>query len=282
MVKLFSSLSRRSRRWVYPFLSLAMAVLLVVGQPVVAQAISWGDLILRGIQVIQLSSMSDRQEVEIGKQINQELIGKGKFKLYRDPRITQYVDSIGQRLAVQSRRPNLPYTFQVVDDSKVNAFATMGGFVYVNTGLLKLAENEAELASVMGHEIAHVAAKHSLKQAKEMAIASGLAGAAGVNRNLLINIGVELVLRRPHSRQAEYEADQLGLQNLQQAGYAPSAMVSFMKKLMGTSPIPTFLSTHPATEDRVTRLQQAIDPAQLNAGEGLDTVSYRERVRPLS
>ncbi|MBL1173870.1 M48 family metallopeptidase [Pantanalinema sp. GBBB05] len=282
MVKLFSSLSRRSRRWVYPFLSLAMVVLLVVGQPVVAQAISWGDLILRGIQVIQLSSMSDQQEVEIGKQINQELVGKGKVKLYRDPRITQYVETIGQRLAVQSRRPNVPYTFQVVDDSKVNAFATMGGFVYVNTGLLKLAENEAELASVMGHEIAHIAAKHSLKQAKEMAIASGLAGAAGVNRNLLINIGVELALRRPHSRQAEYEADQLGLETMRQAGYAPSAMVSFMKKLMGTSPIPTFLSTHPATEDRVTRLQQAIDPAQLNIGDGLDTVSYRERVRSLS
>lgn len=282
MVKLFSSLSRRSRRWVYPFLSLVMVALLVVGQPVVAQAISWGDLILRGIQVIQLSSMSDRQEVEIGKQINQELVSKGRVKLYRDPRISQYVETIGQRLAAQSRRPNVPYTFQVVDDSGVNAFATMGGFIYVNTGLLKLADNEAELASVMGHEIAHVAAKHSLKQAKEMAIASGLAGAAGVNRNLLINIGVELALRRPHSRQAEYEADQLGLENLRQAGYAPSAMVSFMKKLMGTSPLPTFLSTHPATGDRVTRLQQAIAPNQLEAGDGLDTVSYRERVRSLT
>lgn len=282
MVKLFSSLSRRSRRWVYPFLSLVMVALLVVSQPVVAQAISWGDLILRGIQVIQLSSMSDRQEVEIGKQINQELVSKGRVKLYRDPRISQYVETIGQRLAAQSRRPNVPYTFQVVDDSGVNAFATMGGFIYVNTGLLKLADNEAELASVMGHEIAHVAAKHSLKQAKEMAIASGLAGAAGVNRNLLINIGVELALRRPHSRQAEYEADQLGLENLRQAGYAPSAMVSFMKKLMGTSPLPTFLSTHPATGDRVTRLQQAIAPNQLEAGDGLDTVSYRERVRSLT
>lgn len=259
-----------------------MVALLVVGQPVVAQAISWGDLILRGIQVIQLSSMSDRQEVEIGKQINQELVSKGRVKLYRDPRISQYVETIGQRLAAQSRRPNVPYTFQVVDDSGVNAFATMGGFIYVNTGLLKLADNEAELASVMGHEIAHVAAKHSLKQAKEMAIASGLAGAAGVNRNLLINIGVELALRRPHSRQAEYEADQLGLENLRQAGYAPSAMVSFMKKLMGTSPLPTFLSTHPATGDRVTRLQQAIAPNQLEAGDGLDTVSYRERVRSLT
>jgi predicted Zn-dependent protease len=259
-----------------------MVVLVVVGQPVVAQAISWGDLILRGIQVIQLSSMSDRQEVEIGKQINDQLISTGKAKIYRDPAITQYVDTIGQRLAAQSRRPNLPYTFQVVNDSSVNAFATMGGFVYVNTGLLKLADNEAELASVMGHEISHIAAKHSLKQAKEMAIASGLVGAAGVNRNLLVNIGVELALRRPHSRNAEYEADQLGLETMRQAGYAPSAMVSFMKKLMGTSPIPTFLSTHPATADRVARLQQMIDPAQLNLGDGLDTVSYRERVRSLT
>ncbi|MGI0487793.1 M48 family metallopeptidase [Pantanalinema rosaneae CENA516] len=282
MVKLFSSFSRRSRRWIHPLLSVTMAVLVIVGQPIVAQALPWGDLILRGIQVIQLSSMSDRQEVEIGKQINQELIGKGRVRLYRDSRVTQYVDSIGQRLAVQSRRPNLPYTFQVVDDSGVNAFATMGGFIYVNTGLIKLAENEAELASVLGHEIAHVAAKHSLRQAREMAIASGVAGAAGVNRNILVNIGVELALRRPHSRQAEYEADQLGLENLRQAGYAPSAMVSFMRKLMGTSPIPTFLSTHPATSDRVTRLQQAIGPNQLDAGDGLDTVSYRERIRPLS
>jgi len=279
MFSFLPSRSRGRRRWVYPLLSVAIALGLCLGQPLVARAISWGDLILRGIQVVQLSNLSDQQEVQLGQQINQEVTQS--VRLYRDPVVTQYVKDIGQRLAAKSERPKIPYTFQVVDDRSVNAFATMGGFVYVHTGLLKLADNEAQLASVMGHEIGHIVARHSVKQMKETAIASGVAGAAGLDNSTAVKIGVELALRRPHSRRAEFEADQLGLKTLGRAGYAESAMVAFMSKLLTQSSPPTFLSTHPATADRIARLRQSVDPA-LVKGDGLDSVSYRAKMRSLS
>jgi predicted Zn-dependent protease len=282
MLKQLPLFFRRPRRWIYPLLSFAVVAGLWLGQPIVAQAISWGDLILQGIQVIQLSNVSDQQEVQLGRQINNELVRR-QIRLHRDPRLQEYVSQIGQRLASNSTRPNIPYTFQVVDDSSVNAFATMGGFVYVNTGLMKLADNEAQLASVMAHEIGHVASRHALKQMKEAAIAQGVASLAGVNRNVLVGIGVDLALKRPNSRNDEFEADRSGLQTLGQAGYAQSAMVAFMTKLLKNSAsVPTFLSSHPATADRVARLKQAIDPARGNTGDGLDNAAYRSRIQRLA
>jgi predicted Zn-dependent protease len=277
----FSCLSNRLHRWVYPLVSLTVALSITLGQPLIAQSLPWGDLIFRGIQIIQISNVSDQQEVQLGRQINDELVRK-QVRLYRDPRVQQYVDEIGQRLAANSTRTNIPYTFQVVDDSSVNAFATMGGFVYVNTGLMKLADNEAQLASVMGHEIGHITNRHALKQMKDMAIAQGVATLAGVDRNTLVNLGVDLALRRPNSRNDEFEADQLGLRTLTRSGYAPSAMVAFMRKLLRQSSVPTFLSTHPATSDRISRLSQAIDNSRENSGGGLDNATYRAKIRMLS
>lgn len=281
MVKFRSHLAQLWHRRKYTAIALVVSLVLILGQPLVAYSISWGDLLFRGIQVLQLSNISDRQEVEIGRQINEQLISQ-KIRLYRDPQVTQYVEQIGQRLARTSKRPDLPYTFQVVDDRGVNAFATMGGFVYVNTGLLRLAANEAELASVMAHEIGHVAGRHAVKQLRETAIASGLVGAAGLDRNVAARIGVELAFRRPNSRRDEYDADLLGLNNLTQAGYAPIAMVDFMQKLLRSSSVPTFLSTHPGTSERIERLQQALPTGSSEYGDGLDPALYRARLRSLS
>ncbi len=277
----FPPLLKRFHRWVYPFISLTVVLGITLGQPLLARSLPWGDLIFRGIQIIQISNVSDQQEVQLGRQINDELV-RSQIRLYRDPRVQQYVDEIGQRLAAHSTRPNIPYTFQVVNDSSVNAFATMGGFVYVNTGLIKLADNEAQLASVMAHEIGHIANRHALKQMKEIAIAQGITTLAGLDRNTLVNLGVELALRRPNSRNDEFEADQLGLRTLAKAGYAESAMVAFMKKLLKQPSVPTFLSTHPATADRIARLNQAIDTSRQNVGDGLDSAAYRSKIRMLS
>jgi predicted Zn-dependent protease len=255
-----------------------VALTLVISQPLVVRAISWGDLLLRGIQVLQLSNLSDQQEVELGQQINQQLISQ-KIQIYQNSEVTQYINQIGQRLAAESLRPRIPYRFQVVNDRNVNAFATMGGFVYLNTGLLMLADNEAQLASVIAHEIGHIAGRHAVKQMKETAIASGLVGAAGMNRNTAVNIGVELAFRRPNNRRDEYDADMLGLQTMRQAGYAQLAMVDFMTKLLQSSSVPTFLSTHPATSERITRLKQAI--TQTDYGNGLNNAAYRARLRSL-
>ncbi|MBE9127536.1 MULTISPECIES: M48 family metallopeptidase [unclassified Coleofasciculus] len=268
------------RRLLYPFVSVALALSLIVGTPQVSQAISWFDLIFQGVQIIQLSNISDRQEVEIGGQINKQLVGN-QFQLYRNSDINRYVDQIGQRLAQESPRPNIPYTFQIVRDDSINAFATMGGYVYVTTGLLAAADNEAEVASVLAHETGHITERHSIKQMRQTAIARGVAVAAGLDRSTLVNLGVELALRLPNSREDEFEADQVGLNILRQAGYAPSAMVKFMEKLNSRRSVPSFLSTHPATQDRINALKQAIEPTEANTGMGLNESAYKAKIRPL-
>lgn len=269
------------RRWVYPILSLLVMVGICLGQPMVSQAISWGDLIRGGIQIIQgvqLGNLNDRQEQELGQQINQELTSR-QVRIVRDSSLTDYVNNIGQRLARNSTRPNITYTFQVVDDDSVNAFATMGGFVYVNRGLVRTADNEAQLASVIGHEIGHITGRHAIKQMRSTAIQRGLLAAGGLDRSTAVNIGVELALRRPNSRRDEFEADELGLRMLSRAGYAQSEMIAFMQKLLNSRSVPTFLATHPATSDRITRLRQMISANPTNGRDGLDTTSYRSRVQ---
>jgi beta-barrel assembly-enhancing protease len=280
MLKGFWLTCRRScGRGIYLFLSVIVAAGICVISPQPTQAFSLPELILRGIQVIQLSNMSDRQEVTVGRQINQQLTSR-EFRIDRDRATTAYINRIGQRLAQESDRPDIPYTFQVIDDNNINAFATMGGFVYVNRGLMAAADNEAELASVIAHEIGHISARHSIKQMRQMAIASGVASATGLDGSKAVQIGVELALRRPHSRQAEYEADQLGLQTMGRSGYAQSGMVDFMKKLLNKPSPPSILSTHPATSDRIAAISQAIDP-DLASGEGLNNAAYKLEMRRL-
>ncbi|MEB3882953.1 M48 family metallopeptidase [Lyngbya sp. CCY1209] len=275
MSKHFSSGIRRClRRWFYPLLSVSVALAIGLSSLPPAQAFSWQDLIFRGIQVIQLSTLSDRQEVELGEQIDGELVG-GEIRLLRNREATAYIDRIGQQLARAGDRPDIPYTFQVVDDPEINAFATMGGFVYVNKGLMLAADNEAELASVIAHEIGHIVGRHSVEQMRRMAIAQGVASVAGIDSNMAVQIGVELALRRPHSRSAEYEADRLGVEALVRAGYDGRAAVDFLAKLLGGGSPPTFLSTHPATGDRIEALEREIDGTATASGAGMDTATYR-------
>ncbi|MBG0745459.1 MAG: M48 family metalloprotease [Planktothrix agardhii KL2] len=265
------------RRWLYPVISITLSLSIVLSSTVATLAIPLPELIFRGIQVIQLSNLSARQEIAIGEQINQELLSK-QVKLFRNQEAQSYINQIGQRLVQASDRPNIPYTFRVIDDSSVNAFATMGGFVYVNTGLIAAASNEAELASVMAHEIGHIAGRHAIKQMRQAAVAAGVATAVGADQNKLVQIGVELALNRPKSREAEYEADRMGLATLARAGYAPRGAVDFMAKLLKSGSPPTILSTHPATGDRISAMQRLLDPSQVNSGDGLDSNSYRATV----
>jgi predicted Zn-dependent protease len=282
MLDFFSLLNRQlRRRWLYGLMATLVSFSLILTTPQPGHAVSILELLLRGVQIIQLSTLSDRQEVSLGKQINDQLLSSD-VELYTDRAVNNYVNDIGQALVPFSDRPNLPYTFQVVDSDQVNAFATMGGYVYVTTGLMKAADNEAQLASVIGHEIGHIASRHSLEQMRQMALAQGVISAAGVDRNAAVNIGVELALRRPNSRQDEFEADQRGLETLRQAGYAPRAMVDFMQKLLNQGSLPTFLSTHPAVSDRIDALNRTIDPATATTGLGLDSNAYRSRISKLT
>jgi predicted Zn-dependent protease len=154
----------------------------------------------------------------------------------------------------------------------------MGGYVYVNRGLIRAADNEAQLASVMSHEIGHITGRHAIRQMRSAAIQRGLLAGAGLDRSAAVNIGVELALRRPNSRNDEYDADDRGLRTLTRAGYAQSEVVAFMQKLLGSRSVPTFLATHPATSDRITRLRQRINASPSSGRAGLDVSSYRSRI----
>ncbi|MDB9316490.1 MULTISPECIES: M48 family metallopeptidase [Cyanophyceae] len=269
------------RRWFYPLISVVVALTLCLSTPMPGNAFDIRSLLFQGIQVIQMSNMSDRQEVDLGKQMNQQL-QSGDIRFSRNSQINRYVEQIGQRLVANSSRPNLPFTFQVVEDDAINAFATLGGFVYIHTGLIKAAENEAELASVIGHEIGHITGRHLVQQMRQRAIANGVASAAGLERNAAVGIGLELALNRPRSRQDEFDADHRGLLAMTEAGYAPSGMVSFMQKLMQKrGSIPAFLSTHPGTSDRINALQNSINAQPSKQRDGLDNAAYRANIRSI-
>jgi predicted Zn-dependent protease len=236
------------------------------------------DLIFQGIQVIQLSNLSDQQEVALSERINQQLLAK-EFHLRNDPVITRYVNRVGQQLVPFSGRPQIPYHFQVIQDPQINAFSTMGGYVYITTGLLAVADNEAQVASVLGHEIGHISARHAVEQMRQQAIVSGVANAASLDRDQAVNMGVELAVSRPNSRHDEFEADQLGLSTLNRAGYAPSAMPAFLEKLTRYPSSPTFLSTHPAVPDRINALNHLIQVNHLVGSRGLDKAGYQTTIR---
>lgn len=269
------------------FAATALATSIAITSPNPAQAIPLRDLIFRGIQVIQLSNLSDQQERQLGEQIHRNLLNQG-MRLHRGSTLNRYVDRIGQRLVdAGAKRRRVAYRFQVVEDSRVNAFATMGGRVYVTTGLIKVADNEAQLASVIGHEIGHIDRKHLVKQIRKTMVAQGLTTAiTGSNRSQVANIGVNLLVSRPQSRSDEYDADREGLRILRSAGYATSAMPAFMRKLVSSRSTPTFLSTHPAVPDRIVRLEKEIQSGPKNECDrnpdlsscGLSQSRYRQVV----
>ncbi|MEM6450696.1 MAG: M48 family metallopeptidase [Cyanobacteria bacterium P01_D01_bin.105] len=281
MQKLLDIKSRAYRRLIYGLISLTLVIGIGISTAQPSQA-GWLDFLIQGVQVYQLSNMSDSQEVDLGKGINQQLVNSGQVNIYRDSTLTGYVNEIGQKLAPVSDRPNIPYTFQVVNDNSVNAFATMGGYVYVTTGLMAAADNEAELAGVIGHEIGHIAGRHAVKQMRQAAITQGITGALGVNRDRLVNIGTQVALQLPASRSDEYEADVHGFESMGRAGYDQSGMVTFMQKLVRSGGQPEFLSTHPNAQNRVAALQERLNTNALpNANYGLNESAYSARVSSL-
>ena len=268
------------RRCLYPFISVSVALTVCLSTPLSSKAIGFSDLIRvlpQVTQIFNLSNISDRQEVDLGQQMNQEI--QQEVRISPNSQLNNYVEQIGRRLAANSTRPNIAYTFQVVEDPAVNAFATAGGFIYVNTGLLKTADNEAEVASVLAHEMGHIEGKHLIKQMRQQAITSGVATVSGLDKSKAVGIGVQLALNLPRSRQDEFDADKRGLANITRTGYAQSAMVSFMKKLQGSSSVPAFLSTHPGASDRVISLQNQIKNQPSRQNYGLDNPVYQSKMR---
>jgi predicted Zn-dependent protease len=209
-----------------------------------------------------------QREIALGKQAAMEV--EKTAKMINDPVVTEYVNRVGQNL-VRNSDAKVPFTIKVIDSDEINAFALPGGFFYVNSGLVLRADEEAELAGVMGHEIAHVAARHGTKTATKgeiMQLATiplillGPGGWAGYGLYEGLNLAIPMSYLK-FTRDAEREADFLGLQYMYKAGYDPNAFVSFFEKIEAEErrhpgSIPKVFSTHPPTPDRVQKAQEEI------------------------
>jgi predicted Zn-dependent protease len=215
-----------------------------------------------------LNFYSIEHEIALGKQLAQEVDRQAKF--VTDPVVNEYVNRVAQNL-VRNSDAQVPFTVKVIDSDVVNAFALPGGFFYVNSGLVLHADEEAELAGVMAHEIAHVCARHGTKQATKGEIIQ-LASIpamifipyswAGYAIYQGMNFAIPMTFLK-FSRDAEREADYLGLEYMYKAGYDPNAFVTFFEKVTAQEKkqpgtIPKAFSTHPPTPDRIEAAQKEI------------------------
>src|SRR5215211_2111906 len=209
--------------------------------------------------IIAKMSGSTEKEVRLGRELAAEVDRQAKF--VDDPAITEYVNRVGQNVVLHSDA-KVPFTIKVIDTDEVNAFALPGGFFFVNKGLILAADNEAELAGVMAHEIAHVAARHAMEnQGKMQAIQYGLLGTilfgGGIAGAIAQNAGgfAQLLSFMQFSRGAESEADVLGVQYLYASGYDPTAMATMFEKLSAKNKkkpgtLSKIFATHPQSIDR--------------------------------
>src|SRR6266481_775983 len=228
-----------------------------------------------------LNFYSLEREMALGRQLAEEVDRSTKF--VDDPLVKEYVNRIGQNL-VRASDARVPFTFKVIDSEEVNAFALPGGFLYVNLGLILLADEESELAGVMAHEIAHVCARHETRSATKSEIARlattslilfGPGGWAGFAIYTGLKVGVPLTFLK-FSRSAESEADYLGLQYLFKAGYDPNAFTIFFERVASeTSPgkFATMFSSHPPTRNRMKAIQREIETILPPRDQYIETTS---------
>lgn len=230
--------------------------------------------------------ISTEQEIAIGRAGVQQLLQDPKHKLYENPQVTSYVTGIGRLMAKHADRPELPWTFYVLDSADRNAMALPGGFIFVTTGALQAMENEAQLAGVLGHEVAHVAARHGVDQIKRTLVAQGIVisalGTSPEAAQIAGTVVAELVLRG-YGREAELESDRLGVRYMAQEGYAPQQLGAFLRILAQGGDTPGWLApltTHPPVDQRVARLDQVIVSQKLK-GNKLEPREFKAATGPL-
>ena len=229
----------------------------------------------------ELSFMSEEKEIQVGRELDAQV--RQEMGLYGDNELQRYVQDLGMRMARGSQRPNLPWSFAVVDSPAVNAFALPGGFIYITRGILAYLDNEAQLAGVLGHEIGHVTARHSAQQ-----YTRGMGASLGV---LVGSIFVPEI--RPFSdlaegglgvlflkfgRDDELQADALGAEYTAAGGWDADEVPAFLTTLARIAEttdrngVPNWLSTHPQPENRAARAEEAVKKVRTAGEEGSPTV----------
>lgn len=212
----------------------------------------------------ELMLISEQEEITLGKQTDGEI--RAEYGTYTDQKMDDYVQKVGQTMTSHTHRPHLTYHFAVLDTPVANAFAVPGGYIYVTRGILAMMNSEAELAVVLGHELGHVNARHSVAKLSQLMLAQvGLEAAGTISETFaklsgVASVGVQLLFLK-FSRDDEREADALGVQYSRSGGYNPGEMVDFFTSLerlgdlSGGHSLPGFLSTHPLTKERIQNVK---------------------------
>ena len=234
----------------------------------------------------ELSLVSESQEIQMGRESDPQIVST--FGLVEDEALQSYVAGIGRRLAGVSERPDLPWTFRVVDDPLVNAFALPGGFIYVTRGILAHFDSEAELAGVLGHEIGHVTARHSVsqmsrQQLQQLGLGVGMIFSETI-RDVggLLSAGLQLMNLR-YSRGDETESDELGLRYIGRLGYDPESMIGVFEMLAGAGggaggQVPEWQLTHPHPENRAENIRAEIAEQGIATGGQVERQAFLEHI----
>lgn len=239
---------------------------------------------------------SPQQDVEIGAQSAAQV--EQQLPVLNDSSVNSYVNSIGERLAVHAPGPKFDYRFKVINASDLNAFALPGGYLYINRGAIEAAKSDGEIAGVLAHEIAHSALRHGTANASKayatqtgLSILGGLLGGkVGAGTAQIINavggFGMNAIFLK-YSRDAERQADTIGVQMMVKAGYNPADMVSFFQTLQGTDKKKTanWLSSHPQTNDRIKAIQKEASLLNVPLQKGTRTTQLanaQSRLRSMS
>ena len=240
----------------------------------------------------ELSLVSEQQEIQMGQQGAQQVAQE--IGLINDQSLQNYLQSVGAALAAKSERPNLPWTFRAVDDPSPNAFALPGGFIFVTRGLLDLMNNEAELASVVGHEIGHVTARHSVQQMSQQQLAQLALGVGAILSPTVAQLGGVAsqglgLLFLKYGRDDERQADDLGFRYALNGGWDVRYMDDVFRSLQRLgeaskqSPLPNWLSTHPGEAERIQTIDAKLaqlQPSQL-ANARVNAEGYLQHVNGL-
>jgi len=260
----------------FAFISLARRRSLLLGTGLAAGLLSCARNPVTGKS--ELALVSESQEIQMGQQASQDVART--IGLYKDPKIEAYVAEIGKRMAAASERPNLPWEFHVVDDASVNAFALPGGFIYVTRGLLASINDEAELATVVGHEIGHVTNRHSVQQISKQQLAQlGLGVGSILSSDIakfgqLASAGLSILFLK-YSRDAENQADQAGFRYALNQDYDVREMSKVFETLdrisqaSGGGKLPEWLATHPAPENRIQHIENMLDTLHRDPSKGI-------------